>query len=677
DQTSVINGHLEEGVDSNYDGNDPDVSGTIKFTGTASDDQGMKKIGLVLNSVSYTLADWSGGSGLFESQDPNFFIVSQDIDPNTGHEITWTYTWDTNNTIGNDISALFTVDDFRPLPNQDTGSMTVDEVPYISKIENISGYGVANDVIRTATGGYSVDQDTSLSNLLRIYGFNLGSSPSVFVSTDPANPAAGEDISANVQAGGSNNLIEISKDIIFSGYLTLQVNGIYSINNVNNNTIEENKEKIVYLPVSEQWTDDRYLYLWDTTMVLPSVNNQTFYYPDMIMENNQPIFSYNDDNSGRTRRTTGDSSSQPLGGLWYERQTSIQRDDNGNYWTLSVEDAFSGGSIGFLYMNRDRNASAAVGTPGNNFIEIIGEDYIDRQLNRFRYPKLILSGPANNSQAYIAYYDFHNSVKGLVVSAFNISGQNSSTFTEPGNDSQRSVDLIDVPGTIGGNSSEYFDIEVVGSLLTIAYYDEASSSLIVQFNDTGLDANGKLIDGSAGGWGSITVEDGTYAGSYVSAANDGVNVYLSYYDIGNANLKMAVIPVTMLDRVSPSGAISKYTIDSYLSVGSWTQIEINNSVPVISYYAESYGGTKSSIRYAFPTTNIAGLDDGVLINSSTDINEYSGKWEIVTVPAISVPVGGMPQFNHTQLGFYADTTSLPVIGWLGSKLEYSKLKREK
>ncbi len=696
DDAGEKEGHIEERSWTNYNngsGSDPDVSGKIIFNGSAWDNQRIQDLEIWIDL---------NNDGDFNDLNEKVLIADEDTDGTlksigsasitletlteiSGHNVNFTFVWDSAslfNDSGNDIDIQLVARDYNPnsntqtsYPDVDYNLMTVDVVPYISSIENISGFGISNSVLRSSTGKYSIDKDTSVSNLLTVKGFNLGSgSPSVFISTSTAAPTAGEDISANVQSGGTNTTFSLIKDILYSGYLTVSVNSVYSLNNSNNNSSSVNQEQNPGIPISEQWTDDRYFYIWDTTQVLPAVSDETFNYPDMIMSGNQPIFSYSDDNSGFTRRTTGNTTSIPLGGRWYERQTSIERDDDGNFWTLSAQDAFSNGNIGFLYLNRDRNATAPVGASGGNFIELIGEDYISRQLNRFRYPKLLISGPETGSQAFIAYYDFHSSVKGLVVSAFDVSGSTTSTFNEPGIDSAYSSDLVSVPGTASGNSSQYFDIEYAGSVFTIAYYDEASASLILQFNDSGVDGNGKLNDSSATGWDSIIIENGTFAGSHVSTTSDAANIYLSYYDIGNANLKLAIVPRTMLSQTTPSGSESTYTIDSYLSVGTWSQVGINNGLPVISYYAESYGGTKSSIRYASPKTNLASITDGVLSGS----NKYSGFWEIVTVPAASVPVGGMPQFNHTQLGFYTDTAvDLPVVGWLGNKLEYSKLQREK
>jgi len=691
-------GHIEERSWSIYDNagtSDPDISGKVIFSGSAHDDQRIQNLYIWIDLNNDDTQD--GGEKILIAEPHtdgtlkkagSALITSQSLSESGGHDVSFTYEWDSSSltdVAGDDVNIELIAEDYGDLPYKENNAvsypganynaMTVDVVPYIRSIQNTSGYGVSNSVLRSSTGKYSIDKDTSTSNLLIVNGFNLGGgSPTVFISTNASNPAAGEDISTNVQGGGSNTSFSITKDLLYSGYFTVSVNSVYSLNNSNDNSRIFNQEQNPSIPISKQWNDDIYFSLWDTTQVLPAVSNQTFNYPDMIMQGNQPLFSYNDDNSGYTRRTTGDTTSSQLGGRWYERQTSIQSDDNGNYWVLSAQDAFSGNSIGFLYLNRDVSATAPVGTAGGSFIELIGEDFDSRQLNRFRYPKLLISGPAAGSQAFIAYYDFHSSVKGLVVSAFEVSGSTTSTFSEPGNDSAYSSDLISVPGTAGGNSSESFDIEQAGSVFTISYYDDASASLILQFNDSGVDGNGKFNDSSASGWDSITIEDGTFAGSHVSATSDATNIYLSYYDIGNANLKLAIVPRTMLSQSSSSGSVSTYTIDSYLSVGTWSQVGIINGLPVISYYAESYGGTTSSIRYAYPTTNLASIDDGVLANSS----EYSGFWEVLTVPTASVPVGGMPQFNHTQLGFYTDTAvDLPVVGWLGNKLEYSKLQREK
>jgi hypothetical protein len=102
------------------------------------------------------------------------------------------------------------------------------------------------------------------------------------------------------------------------------------------------------------------------------------------------------------------------------------------------------------------------------------------------------------------------------------------------------------------------------------------------------------------------------------------------------------------------------------------------SQPFISYYSDSYNGTKDPIRIAFPKFNAASGSIASGTTGSGADNEYSGNWEVIAVPTIWVPQGGMEQFSHTQIGAY-DSSTFPVVGWLGENngsydLEYAKLQ---
>ncbi|MEW6564598.1 MAG: Ig-like domain-containing protein [Spirochaetota bacterium] len=680
---SVKQGHLELQADNTVaswntikaaygNDDDPKVSGEIYLRGTITDNNRIDSLditgdGLGINTV---IANWDGTQ--LVSADARLTIESQALTED-GHTVTFRYRWNTavvTGVAGLNKTIAFRATDGSTNNSDPHSTLKFDVVPYITAITNTTG-GLTTDVLRGSTGKYSLDYHAT--NTITVSGFNLAGA-SARISPAPINTPSGTALTVN---SSTNTTAVIPRNFNRSGWLTLFVNSLATVNNLNDNTVQSggvfyNKEEDITKVYTEQWNDDRYIWMWAATQVLPAVSNSTFYYPDMLVTaGGQPIFSYCNDNDGFTYRTTSDTATSQRAGLWYERQTALAQ-GTGSYWILSVEDAFSGGSIGFLQLNRDGNANASVGTPGNNFIEIIGEDYNSRQLNRFLYPKLIVEGPDTAADVYITYYDSHPSERGLTFIAMRSTGANAANFTQPTGDANRGTPVMVIPGTQGGNSSQYYDMVKVNSTdIAVVYYDQTAENLKLAYSSNAWDTNNLTNTGAT--WTTITLDSSALAGQHVSATTDGTYIYVAYYDNASADLKL--LRVTWADK-SVSGP---YVIDSYLYVGTWTQIQVFNGVPYITYYSDSYNGTKKPIRMAFPTDGLGNvsagniLTHGVLSNGLSE--KPSGTWEVITIPAITVPKGGMEQFNHTQLGTYTNNgLTLPVVGWLADRIEYAKLQ---
>jgi len=182
-------------------------------------------------------------------------------------------------------------------------------------------------------------------------------------------------------------------------------------------------------------------------------------------------------------------------------------------------------------------------------------------------------------------------------------------------------------------------------------------------------------------WQIVSIDTTPNAGMYCSILSDGTYLYIAYYDFDAADLKLARVNWNGIGTINAGTDVSIVSIDRYLSAGSWTKLFfIQNSMlnggvtsqqPAIAYYSDSYNGTKKPIRLALPQFDTT----GTLLHGTTSDGEdedYSGKWEIMTIPAESTPKGGAETFNRVQAGSYA-TNTLPVLGWLGDKLEYGKL----
>ena len=90
------------------------------------------------------------------------------------------------------------------------------------------------------------------------------------------------------------------------------------------------------------------------------------------------------------------------------------------------------------------------------------------------------------------------------------------------------------------------------------------------------------------------------------------------------------------------------TVDQHLSVGIWTDIEVDDSgVPYISYYNNSENGTLDSVKLAWYKNDPAlPIDPGV--DGSGNV---TGDWEAMTIPAVDTPNGGIVQFQRVNLDF--------------------------
>ena len=668
---------------------DADVSGKVVFLGKAADNQRIARITVQIpgynGGAAFDIALWDGsalsaaaaGRTLADvaagTSDWGFEAEagSQAVTETYGHVLNWKFAWNSaalSTVTASDVIVTFTAYDAGPSGgNSSSGDLTVDVVPYITRVFNPTGQGGLSDtVIRSSRGRYSIEYHAT--NYFRASGFNLSGAvahvSSAAIDTQPG--------TTNLTvAATTTTTVDIRKNFALSGYLTIFVNGIPSINNLNDPGQAYHSESAVGDPRSTLWTDDRYLTVWNLTQVLPAVTNQTFYYPSMVMNGNQPLFSYANDNDGYTYRTTGDAASARRGGIWFERHTALARSAGGIYWILSVQDAVGTGGIGYLYLNRDRNANALLGdTQNNNHFEIIGLDFTSRQMNRIRYPKLIVEGPDTATNIYVSYYDAHPSRRELSFVSFRATDATTSNLTQPANDAARAAQVQVIPNTSNA-SSEYFDMVRIGaSEIAVAYFDESAGALKLQYSGNAWNANNQS---GAGTWTEMTVDDSVLTGSHVSMTvgqrGGSTYLYLAYHDAAETALKFAQI-----DWATKS--VTRVVVDNRFSVGTRTNVFVIDELPYVSFYSDSYSGTLNSIRLAYPVAANGRTAAENILQPGADANEeYTGNWEVAAVPALTVPKGGIEQFNRTQLNVYTNgTANLPVVAWLADRIEYARLQ---
>jgi len=571
-----------------------------------------------------------------------------------------------------------------------TNRYRMDVVPYIRGIENKVGEGLSNSVIRGSDGTYSMNYSTTEKMIVK--GFNLKPS-----SGKPTVTIGGTAV-ANAKVTVVNDGISILKDAR-SGELTVTVNTVESINNKVDITKPYNQEKDITNPSSNLWSAKRELVFWENKQVYDGHDDQTFYYPSMVMNGSQPIFAYCNNNDGYTWRTINDDTSAKRTGMWYARNAVLAKTTDDKYIIITNEDNFSQNNAGFLYVALDDTPQGAkIGESmypsKKGEIELCGADWdgtvnggsIDaRYLNRFKYPNLIVDGVRANLQIYVSYYEAKK--KQIQFFAFKVTQPNSWTYNtnlvEPSKDFEIAENgNLAVPNTTGGNSSEHTAMAKVGTGIYIAYYDANSTTLKLAYSKaplitgmTGWNADKNGLANTSAAWSTLEVDNGTLTGQYVSMAAAGTKLYIAYHDASNAALKLAVIDTTKENdtthKLDENSITSKVIVDAYQSVGYKTGITMVNGLPYISYYNNAQAGTKSTIKLAYPKDAAAIAQAGAETSGA-----FTGNWIARYIPSVSVPNVGIPEFNRVMIDNYTESgTNKPVLAWLGEPfIEYTKMR---
>jgi hypothetical protein len=328
-KNSRDNGHIEIG-------GTPKVSGQISIRGTASDNNIIRSLwanmeGLALNGSSltevkgtppnqityYRIANFTPAGGLEgegASNNDTFWkdngwkcTILSEVNDQDGHRVEYQLDIDTNkhtNVAATNQSLRIFAKDYgnndqivsgtQTTTAAKTSLYTMDIVPYISNIVTKLTDAYAPNppaFSRSAKGWYPVRED----EVIAIEGFNLFKSGDPLVDIRQTSNAAVIGSALHTNGAGSHNVNKIYARIdnnnvdgngndISSGYLVVQVNGIDSINNTNENTEEYNKEANGLN--NNTLNDDRALYVWTTGSMMPAGEAvSSIYNPVMRMTN--------------------------------------------------------------------------------------------------------------------------------------------------------------------------------------------------------------------------------------------------------------------------------------------------------------------------------------------------------------------------------------------------------
>lgn len=240
----------------------PKVSGKIKIEGTVTDNVRISSINMGFDGLfsSKALANYVGGTWQTVSSLPNgvvTFTVHDVSISQKGHEAKYTLVVDTEeltSVAGKDKNITISATDWngnssvagtaQTTENAKTAMYRVDVVPYITQIwtglsetkpNNPSMYARASTgeyVVRGKTSGATYKDSSTEGETITVYGWNLNNSPQLELGSKTISGISiGENINENVKRGTYGISFVVPDEN--SDKLTLTVNGIQNLNNIN------------------------------------------------------------------------------------------------------------------------------------------------------------------------------------------------------------------------------------------------------------------------------------------------------------------------------------------------------------------------------------------------------------------------------------------------------------
>jgi len=601
-----------------------------------------------------------------------------------GQTVVWQFMWDSskiNNAAQSNVDITFRVYDET---SSATSIKNVNIVPYISKITTpLSGANKSapSAFNRSALGGYPVREGDEIT----IEGFNFGTATTnvAYLNNTTIGTVTnnGTSITGNIPAAG------------VSGALEVRVNGITSFNNSasKTKTAAYNKEPN---NVNNNILDNaRYMYVWTAGYMLNKSTadiTSPFFRMDPATGVRYIAHGFYGTYDAANAQTPMQSSLRMLinngnGRAWddttsvlmpagstnpraFGRQLATTQNryisitsaigTNGEFYVLSSNQT-QGGSPFRLYTS----GALAPGTPADPAVyafELSGTS----NPGRFEIPRIWAKNSgtgtaATDARRVIASY-FDND-DGNLYFRYGSRGSSTATTATAGNNAnwtgfaQASVTTTASKYSAVGALSNgrpviaYYN----GSSLTFAYGNAIPSGTT---HPNGGGANNIVATPS---WTTVTIPDSASKGAHVDLAVDaGNNVHLAYYNVTDGGLYYLLIPVSNDGTSVNTNNLVPVQVDTYLSAGTKLMINVrqdnvngtNRYVPYITYFHGSFSETRNSIRVAWRKEFTANVN----YNGTDEEDMFTGKWEVMTVPAINTPVAteiicnGLPTVTGAQ-----------------------------
>ncbi|MGP1594632.1 MAG: Ig-like domain-containing protein [Treponema sp.] len=554
-------------------------------------------------------------------------------------------------------------------------SLTVNIVPYISKIETFVSESAGVDFARSALGDYPVRAQEEI----KLYGFNITEKPVVKmhsktlkIGEKKTDEYTKEYYPVTVEYHPAGTPVETVK----SGKLEVTVKNIPAINNSNAEPTFDNKGNpitAVYnvqtTAANKRLTDNLSLSVWkidgmgiskDITSPMLKVDSKSNWYmsygegvPKMVVNKNGTEtcidYSYN---KFHNTAVAFDAS-----GNIYALATNTDRVDNYSakfsFYSRAVEKASGNSSYQHMWL-------------GKSWLEKVFNQNI-YNINRVKRPKITAKGDTANAEMYIAYFDSNHPDNPVKFRYGKVDSTNSFTNGFVGNH-QLDANIMNEglynvnAHTIANKTTKYKGGEyaAVGVTSTgvavVAWYDASAKQLLYSWNDN--PATVENASDTSKWQKNVVVIDKGYAGWYVDLTVDEKDgIHIAYYNSAKGDLKYSYIP-KYNEEYTGNKHPEVVTVDSYLSVGTQIMIttrkENDKIIPYISYYHASFTQTPSSVRVAW-CKDVDNLADGA------KEDYFTGKWEAMTIPVTDVPKDETICNGVPTTGIWANTM---IVGFM-------------
>ncbi|MDR2258344.1 MAG: Ig-like domain-containing protein [Treponema sp.] len=475
-ESRAANGHIELEADlpaafiaggTGVMDRDPKVSGKISIRGTAFDNAMLKNLWINLDGFDFGVtpstikgrnyvpaavyADgaWTGTDNLWETEGWKFTVdAASQIHDQSGHRVNWRLDIDTARikdiAVADRVFRVLSRDgssndsaenDVQTAAGKETPYYRLDVVPYTTEVvTRLSAFNrnAPSVYARTARGTYPAADDDDVT----VYGFNIGSAPSIKIKEVPfpkTETGQGKDIREPWQ------YVKIKlNNTSASGGLSLTVNGITALNNMNNNETPYNRQPNAVN--NDNLTDDTALDVWQFTQVFKSRSESR--YPSMKVGPNGEIgFSFANDY--QWFNMPGYQADDTFSSRTFWSQTVYQRgwggyshntfafDARGNTYgaVLNIDEAGVAQSANFTFINRRPSVSPGSMNQYDNYTGTVlntmrlenttvpsnsskTQNIVD--VNRIQSPAMVTSMPYpeneindtdNRVSVYLAYYD--------------------------------------------------------------------------------------------------------------------------------------------------------------------------------------------------------------------------------------------------------------------------------
>jgi len=589
-QAHLVAGHLEAAGQSLHDGTDADISGTLNLTGTASDDSAVTSVEL----------SFDGGSTWNAAALVNTYTDPEGVQPST---YTWSYAaWDSSSisVVAQDNFSI-QVRAYDGVSNQGTNSKTVDVVPYITDITTGLEGGLKTYIKRSVQGHYVIRTGGSA---FIVKGYNFGPSATMTVGSS----------SAAISGRTGTTQITVTNNLTESGEVTVTTGAVSSTNNVNDDTLSQNKETTTYYP---DRTDNRSIKFWQldshnttayqgVTDAVMKPNNaaeaSASNFDWMYVKNGQDLYQYQGSSAG-TRKITG-STSLNGGDFGYNSDGSlIFLFNHNNQWTTYANDYRFVGSIqwgaipttlaGWTFTatrdeaynwNRDVTASdfPRLGLGNLSFIDggstTVDPWYSYSALAMWRYknPRMVTLGSNTANRNYVVYFDSGaGESRGIVYYGFKSGSAPTATSSTYYHGTGTSAGTVALGAGWKATIDKFYNC---ADTATVALAGTAKN------NDMGLAApRGRMeVTGTNTTANSEYFDFGVHVADSTTPTHYG---FIVYYDETARQLKLRYkTDLATADAMATGNAWSS----AYVLDGSGTSTPINNTVGVLSSAAGSY-----------------------------------------------------------------------------------------